>query len=416
MIRPRFSLKNKKSVNPTLINLILNYHGKRFKISTGHSVPVKYWNHTVERVKENHEFSDFNSINRDLDRQFTALKKAFEFFNDNHISPNVEELKLKYFEFILHPKHNVNQKTLWDYFDEFIEYQKGKILLKSVMDYDKALRKHLKNTETLFKISLTFSALKSSGNFIQNLELYLTKHAVNADGKKGFSLNAKGKQMKNVKAFLNWCFMKEYCPPFSLKHIVKYSEEVDNIYLTVEEIDRLYSLKELSMDEEHTRDLFIVGCETGLRFSDFVRIKNEHIDNNYISLFQAKVKSKVTVPISSKLKLILEKYHYNLPQRSNKDLTDFNIQIRNLAALAEINNSIVIQQTRGINREEKFYKKYELISSHTCRRSFCTNKFLKGIPVKVIMAVSGHKTEKAFMKYIKLNNEEIVKAFSEMFD
>jgi integrase len=62
--------------------------------------------------------------------------------------------------------------------------------------------------------------------------------------------------------------------------------------------------------------------------------------------------------------------------------------------------------------EEVSKPKYELISSHTGRRSFCTNKFLQKIPVKAIMAISGHATEKAFMKYLKLGNEEIVRAYA----
>jgi mRNA interferase HigB len=48
--------------------------------------------------------------------------------------------------------------------------------------------------------------------------------------------------------------------------------------------------------------------------------------------------------------------------------------------------------------------KYGWVMSHTCRRSFCANEFLDGTPVTLIMAISGHKTEKAFRKYIKADN------------
>lgn len=413
MIKPRFNLKNPDATSPTLINLILNYQGKRFKVSTENSVPPKYWNKKTERVKENQEFSSYSKVNADLDKKEALLKAAFDYFDKDSIIPEAETLKAKYNEMLLEPKKLNSTKTIWDYFDEFVEYQKGRILLKSAMDYDQALRKHLKETETRYNIPLSFNALRSSGNFIDKMDLYLTKHARNADGDNGFSLNAKGKQMKNVKSFLNWCFMKEYCPPFILKHIVKYSEEVDNIYLTTAEMDAIYDLELPDRVEQETRDLFIVGCETGLRYSDFSRIKKEHFTNNMINIFQTKVKSKVTIPISARLREILEKYNYNLPQRTDKGLTDFNQKVRDIGEIAKINERVVIQQTRGTKREEKFFYKYELMSSHTCRRSFCTNKFLKAVPVKVIMAISGHKTEKAFMKYLKLNNEEIVAAFSE---
>lgn len=413
MIQPRFNLKDPEGSSPTLIYIILRYHGKKFKISTEKSVAPKYWNKRTERVKENKEITNYAKINEDLDKLENILEAAYDFYDKDSIIPEIESLKAKYNEIVLEPKKLNSTKTIWDYFDEFVEYQKGRIQLRSAMDYDKALRKHLKATEERFNIPLSFNALRSSGNFIDKMDLYLTRYAKNADGGKGFSLNAKGKQMKNIKSFLNWCFMKEYCPPFVLKHIVKYAEEVDNIYLTPSEIASLYNLALLDPIEIETRDLFIVGCETGLRYSDFSRIKLEHIGNNTINIYQTKVRSKVTIPISARLRDILEKYNYNLPQRNDKGLTDFNEKVRDIGKIAGINDRIVIQQTRGLKTEEKFFKKYELMSSHTCRRSFCTNKFLKGVPVKVIMAISGHKTEKAFMKYLKLNNEEIVTAFSE---
>jgi integrase len=411
MIQPRFNLRDPNS-NSTLINLILSYDGKRFKVSTGLSVPPKYWNLKTDRVKENKEFNDYNKINSKLEELQSSIRSAYKFFSDQEIVPSVDSLKAKYNELLINPKKMNSTKTAWDYFDEFVEYQRGKIHPRSVLDYDKALRKHLLETEKRFNLKLSFNALRSSGNFVEKLDLYLTKYAINADGEKGFSLNGKGKQMKNVKSFLNWCFMKEYCPMFSIKHIVKTSEEVDNIYLNQDELDLIYNLKLNDKELETTRDLFIVGCETGLRYSDFSRLKSEHIGDDYINIFQTKVKAKVVIPISNRLRLLIQKYDGNLPQKTSKDLTGFNEQVRQVGEIACLNETIVIKQTRGTEMKEKFFKKHELMSSHTCRRSFCTNKFLKGVPVKVIMSISGHKTEKAFMKYLKLSNEEIIKAYS----
>jgi integrase len=50
--------------------------------------------------------------------------------------------------------------------------------------------------------------------------------------------------------------------------------------------------------------------------------------------------------------------------------------------------------------------KYDLITSHTGRRSFCTNMYKRGLPTLMIMSISGHKTEKSFLKYIKVRQEE----------
>lgn len=52
------------------------------------------------------------------------------------------------------------------------------------------------------------------------------------------------------------------------------------------------------------------------------------------------------------------------------------------------------------------FEKWQLVSTHTARRSFATNMYKLGIPSITIMKLTGHRTEKAFMKYIKLNEDE----------
>ena len=71
---------------------------------------------------------------------------------------------------------------------------------------------------------------------------------------------------------------------------------------------------------------------------------------------------------------------------------------------AGINTPILI--TSGKYKRDTTYEKWELVSSHTARRTACTNMFLKGIPTIAIMKISGHKKESTFMKYIKVSAEE----------
>jgi integrase len=63
-------------------------------------------------------------------------------------------------------------------------------------------------------------------------------------------------------------------------------------------------------------------------------------------------------------------------------------------------------EVRGNRKEEVSQPKYQAISSHTCRRSFCTNQFKLGMPVLIIRKISGHNTEKAFLQYIRIDEEE----------
>jgi len=59
--------------------------------------------------------------------------------------------------------------------------------------------------------------------------------------------------------------------------------------------------------------------------------------------------------------------------------------------------------------------KNEWITSHTCRRSFCTNEFLAGTPVELIMKISGHKSVKDFYKYIRITPEEAGQKIKELW-
>lgn len=65
---------------------------------------------------------------------------------------------------------------------------------------------------------------------------------LNAKGEKGMSLNTVGKHNKNLKVFLNWCFDNGICARFSLKGFPTLMEDVDNIYITETELERLMQL------------------------------------------------------------------------------------------------------------------------------------------------------------------------------
>jgi hypothetical protein len=86
--------------------------------------------------------------------------------------------------------------------------------------------------------------------------------------------------------------------------------------------------------------------------------------------------------------------------------------IKEIAESAEIDGIEYIETTKGgLTVEVKKYR-YELVFTHTARRSFCTNAYLKGMPSIDIMQISGHKTETAFMKYIKVTKEQVAERMS----
>lgn len=77
---------------------------------------------------------------------------------------------------------------------------------------------------------------------------------------------------------------------------------------------------------------------------------------------------------------------------------------------------MVITHKRGNRIVEETRPKFAWVSSHTARRSFCTNEYLAGTPIDLIMAISGHKTEKAFKKYIKADTIKKASLIKKLWD
>jgi len=101
---------------------------------------------------------------------------------------------------------------------------------------------------------------------------------------------------------------------------------------------------------------------------------------------------------------IMKRYDNVLPtQISNQK---FNVYLKEIGLLAGIDETITVTKMKASGKEEKIYKKYERITTHCARRSFATNLFLQGFPSLNIMKITGHKTERAFLRYIKVNEEQ----------
>ena len=193
--------------------------------------------------------------------------------------------------------------------------------------------------------------------------------------------------------------------------------ESDKVYLTEDEIQKLYTLKDLITKEKETRDLFLIACETGMRFKNLIQLKKINYQNDQLIFFQVKssgLKAKLIIPLSDLHREIASSYNYELPKPKYNAFV-FNQTIRDLCKKAGIDQEILIQKISKYGTREFVLKKHELVSSHTARRSFCTNKFLKGLPVSVIMKFSGHSTERSFLRYLKLDAEVVAKKYKAFF-
>jgi site-specific recombinase XerD len=219
-----------------------------------------------------------------------------------------------------------------------------------------------------------------------------------------------GKHIKNIKLFVSEAKESGILvnEAYKSKRFYKPVNEAQTIYLTDLEIEKIFKLDLTSKPTmENTRDLFVLGCATGLRFSDLSGINIENIKGYMLEITPVKTETKIYIPLSEMAMQIIHKYDYVLPKPISNQ--NFNLLLKEIGKLAQINTPIPVFKKVGKLRTDSAIPKYEKITSHTARRSFATNCYMDEIPPIEIMKMTGHKTEAAFLKYIRITQEQAAK-------
>lgn len=224
----------------------------------------------------------------------------------------------------------------------------------------------------------------------------------------GLSTNTIWHKTVSLKAVMKAANEQELTDNTKYQLFKNVSEESQSVALSEDELDALARFDFSSSARlERTRDLFLVGCWTGLRFSDFTRIREENIKDGMITIQQQKTNEFVTIPLHPVFLRIWEKYNGNLPVNISNQ--KFNDNLKDVCREAGLTEHVLKSITKGGKKQTTIYEKWQLVSSHTARRSFATNLYKSGFPSISIMQITGHKTESSFLKYIKVSKEEHAK-------
>ena len=416
MAKFNFNLRNpqtkttKSKQVKTPINFLIRWNNNKLVFPTGLTILPKDWEtdktkgqdfQTARTTYIGH--SEFNETLKSLG--VTANKTFNRFVNENNRQPNIKEYKDLLLKTI-NPKTN-NKLDFFSYFDKFIKESEFKTNDKTkkiyspatISIYNTALN-HLKEYAKSKKKRIDFDTIDL--DFYYSYYEYLTKV-------KKFSENNKGKLIKVIKTVLNDATERGINTnlAFKSKRFKVVSEEVENIYLDDSELLELYKL-DLTENKrlERVRDLFYIGCNTGLRFSDLSKIKKENIINNQLHIKDSKKTGvSVVIPLKNEIFEILKKYDGVFPTSvSNQKMNEYVKELcKDIECFKEKIEIVKIKD--GLKVIEQI-EKYKLISTHTARRSFATNCYKKNVQSIVIMGVTGHKTESSFLKYIKITSKE----------
>ncbi|TNJ47125.1 site-specific integrase [Tamlana fucoidanivorans] len=397
MGKAKFILKEPTSKTDTLIYLIFRYQYQRFKYSTGEKINPKFWNTTSQRVKTTKQFTEHPEFNARLDKIQNGINNAFRKLLNDGIQPNntnlKEALEIELSDNIVKPK----KLSLFKFIEDYIEESKLNKSNGTIKVYNTTFT-YLKDYAKKYK-PIDFESITLE--FYNNYLGFLKKH--------NLSNNTVGKHIKTIKSFMNEATERGHNTnlEFRNKRFKTIREESDSVYLSVDELKKVEKLDlKASPRLEKVRDLFLIGCYTGLRFSDFTQINPENIvsNNTVIEIRTKKTGQRVSIPLHKTVRTILKKYKNKLPKAyTNQTMNDY---LKDVISLAGIKEKIETTITKGGKVVKKPISKHKLVSTHTARRSFATNLYLAEVPTISIMKITGHQTERSFLQYIRVSQKE----------
>jgi len=413
MAKTKFYLRDKETDSTTPILMFVSYNGQRLtKYPTGETIDPLYWDSKTQRAKQTKKFSTYPEFNTRLDNLKTLAENTLrQYMNDNDQQPPTVEMFRDLLNQSLNKtpkKEEVKPLDLFGFIDEFLKEHETRINEKtgkptaksSLKVYRQSLRVLKEFKEKNYK-NREFSFAQIDYYFYTQFQQYLLKQ--------NFATNTIGKHIRTLKTFFLEAQERGLMLNFSPKKFKSVSESTDAIYLNESELNTLFEL-DLNMNPrlEKIRDLFLVGCWTGLRFSDFTGIKKENIDGEFIEVETQKTGEVVVIPIHRQVEAIMKRYKgktlNSLPKPiSNQKMNEY---LKELGQLAGFNETVSESITKGGIKQTVNHPKWELITTHTARRSFATNQYLAGFPSTSIMKITGHRTESSFMKYIKVTPRE----------
>jgi integrase len=403
--------KPELSTGKSLIVLYKSYHGKRLVFSTGESILPNTWNPKKQRLKNNsattkdgHQYlNDFlTGLANECDQVYAkALVNGI---------PAPERLRQALHNFmnpLIEGGKDEKTPTLFKLIERFINNEikhKGRDKSLNTIKTYTTCKKHLQEFEKLQKTKLDFASI--------TLDFYY--QYVSFLKKKGLGQNAISKDIAIIKVFMGEAIDLGYTTNLQYlnKKFAVSRIETDAVYLKERELVDLYRF-DFSKNKrlENIRDLFVFGCFSGLRFSDYSTVKAENIvkdgSDYFIKMITKKTNSLVIIPCNPIVMELFKKYDSS-PNKLPKTVSNqtFNEYIKEACRVA------------GLTEKGRLSSKLDIelcdcISSHTARRSFATNLYLEGFPTLDIMKITGHSTEKAFMKYIRFNKLDAAKRLNE---
>lgn len=378
-----FYLKDKRQKETTALVLIVCQGGKRYKKQIG--ISVKPSDFKKQRTKDENVNNKLrlaeNALNERLNQFSTpeqiteAMDAAIEIMNGRE--PVKKEEK---------KKGEGTKVSFWTYFEDWANRPSTQIRQRKLCYH---------NIEKFMGRSFDWADVDSAFHF------RLVKKMQDA----GFALNYQWKMVSQLKTVMSEGYKLKFHTNTEYQNFKTRREDPDTVYLTKEEVERLWEYQPKGVLDRKARDLFLLGVYTAARFSDYSRLTTDMIQDGIIRFHQVKTGESVLIPASPRVLEILSRNGGKAPDIAQQHLNEW---IKKVCEACGIDTPVEVSKTEGAVRKTEVKKKYELVSSHTARRTGASLLYMTGVPLQQVMLITGHKDEKSIRRYLRLTKEENV--------
>lgn len=412
--KPKYSVSFYLDKAKHHLYLFFSYDSQRVKIFTKERLTPSLWDKKRQRARitvDNPRANEINSILNDME---SAIGRIFEqYVQDYQKKPEPRDLRevfnKEYFEQI--PQFQTKSKNLsfLETFDEYIE-------TKRIDNTESTAEKYEQVKNTLISFGRKHKQQIQYENITQ---AFRNKYILFLQNDKGYADSTIHRHLKFVKTVILYGINSGYAQNLNINLKKFETKDIPSTKIALSEME-LHEIEELDLSKnprlDRVRDRFLIGCYTGMRYSDFSRLNKNHIqDGKYIVIRQKKVKTNITLPLMDNVRRIFEKYNYNLPEsisepKFNEYLKEITRQCDSLKRLQEITKSI------GGREIKTTTPRCELVTSHTARRTFVTLNHARGIDLQTLTIATGHTNIQALKKYLKLNEKEKADILNNAFE
>jgi integrase len=399
-----FHLKRPDADTTTPIFILFNADGQRTKIYTGYSVLPQHWNREEQRVKTGKGFPKENGYAND--GLALMREKLLEYYSKHRakgVIPGAQELRKA-----IEPEVEEQAPTkpaffaCYDAWLEICELTKRPNTLKT---YRTTLR-HLREFEEHTSSTLTFDVLDAA--FGDQFPAYLIKQRSLTDAvvKKNITI---------LKTFLSFATDRGMNENLAYKRFTWRHREPDILTLTKTELQAIAELDLSSRPYlDNARALFLMGCYTGLRFSDLVSLRPEHVYGTSIRLTTTKTSDTLFIPLRPEAQKLVQRMMANeVHPITNQRLNEY---VKELGKLATIDRPTERVRYQGGKRlHGQAVPKYELLTTHTARRTFVTLALKDGMWDATVRKITGHKNLKSFSRYIEVTEGDVEDEFVKVY-